>query len=309
MAMPMLELETVQAAHAFGGYGNGHLALAGARLRLFQDLDRLFLSWASACGAQEHQFPPVIPARELARVGYFQSFPHHMTLAVGLDCAHENLSAFAEREPLDARGALRLTRSAPVQDVLTPAACYHVYINCQNETLAAPRYVTTRATCFRREQHYVPLRRQWSFSMREIVCLGTADEVLAFLDGHRRKLARFFAGVGLPIEWRAATDPFFNAQSNPRYLAQKLDPVKTEMVFGEDLAIGSMNFHRNYFGETFGISRNGEDAFSGCVAFGLERWIYALTARFGEDPAGWPDLQEAAGRRAAAIRASRAVDG
>src|SRR5438874_9913215 len=41
-------------------------------------------------------------------------------------------------------------------------------------TLFRSVYVTTRAACFRRESYYRPLQRQWSFSMREIVCLGTA---------------------------------------------------------------------------------------------------------------------------------------
>jgi len=87
----------------------------------------------------------------------------------------------------------------------------------------------------------------------------------------------------MPVEFQNATDPFFNPSKNPKYLMQKLDPVKTEMIFDGKLAIGSLNFHRNYFGEAFQISRDGKEAFSGCVAFGLERWIYALVHTFGTD--------------------------
>jgi hypothetical protein len=71
---------------------------------------------------------------------------------------------------------------------------------------------------------------------------------------------------------------------------QKLDPVKIEMVFNGDLAIGSVNFHRNYFGEAFRITRAGADAYSGCIAFGVERWIFAFLTHFGTDEAGWPVL-------------------
>ena len=63
------------------------------------------------------------------------------------------------------------------------------------------------------------------------------------------------------------------------------------MVFADHLAIGSVNFHRNYFGEAFGITRDGQEAYSGCVAFGVERWLYAWLAHFGTDEAGWPDLR------------------
>jgi hypothetical protein len=170
-----------------------------------------------------------------------------------------------------------------------------VYVEEQGATLDAPLFVTTRCACFRREAYYAPLRRQWSFGMREIICVGGADEVKGFLEKYRAKVARFFEEVGLPISWDAATDPFFNAAANPKFLAQKIDPVKTEMVFG-DLAIGSVNFHRNFFGETFGISRAGAPAFSGCVAFGLERWIYAILAHYGTDPARWPEFARGGAR-------------
>ena len=127
--------------------------------------------------------------------------------------------------------------------------------------------------------------------MREIVCIGTSDEVKAFLARREAAAEAAWRRIDLPIEWKHATDPFFNPSKNPKYLAQKLDPVKREMVFQDRLAIGSSNFHRNYFGEAFHIRRAGEDAFSGCIAFGIERWILAILTRFGADPAAWPDLE------------------
>lgn len=286
------ESDASELATAYGGYGNGHVALTGARLKLFQTLDRMFIAWADQCDAREYHFPSMIPARELNKIGYFKSFPHHLTFPASLAQDDDTLSEFVGQNALDANGKILFGACgcAPVDSVLTPAACYHFYVNFQNEVLSQPRYVTTRATCFRKEKHYAPLRRQWSFSMREIVCLGTASEVTEFLDAHRRKVQQFFEKIGLPIRWEGATDAFFNPSSNPKYLAQKLDPVKTEMVFGDDLAIGSVNFHRNYFGEAFKISRAGEEAFSGCIAFGLERWILAFISHFGEDPDAWPEL-------------------
>src|SRR5712692_2580900 len=104
--MTMLLHDEPIPAPDFPGYGNGHSALDGSKLRLFQDLDRLFLSLARDCGAQEYQFPAVIPASELNKIGYFKSFPHHMTFPVGLDPDHDNVCEFASHEPLDASGAL-----------------------------------------------------------------------------------------------------------------------------------------------------------------------------------------------------------
>jgi hypothetical protein len=290
------DLTTMSGLH---WYPNGQTALSGAPRQLLQQLDQLFLRWAAEVQAQDYVVPTFIPTAELARLDYFRSFPHLVTFPVALDPADENLRQFVERGPLGADGVVQLTACTPTRDVLTPAACYHFYILHQGQTLTEPRYLTTRATCFRREAYYAPLRRQWSFSMREIVCMGTADEVKAFLRHYQARLDRFFTASGLAITWENATDPFFQPASNPKYLAQKLDPVKTEMVFpvaasaanpSGHLALGSVNFHRNYFGEVFGITRNGCEAFTGCVAFGLERWLLALLTQFGDDAAQWSNL-------------------
>lgn len=270
---------------------NGQSTFSGKLLELYRRLDKLFLGWAGACGAAEYRFPTFIPASELAKLDYFRSFPHLVTFPVVLDVSDENLKRFTSGEPIDSNGEIHLTQASPIRDVLTPAACYHFYLQFQGERLEAPRYVTTRATCFRREAYYSPLERQWSFSMREIVCIGTAEEVKEFLKQYQDKVDDFFKRIGLSVEWIAATDPFFNPSRNPKYLLQKLDPVKTEMVYRTGLAIGSVNFHRNYFGEAFQISREGKEAFSGCVAFGVERWIYAFLDQFGTDEHDWPGLE------------------
>lgn len=270
---------------------NGQAALYGDLLGLAERLDRQFLRWAAGWEAREYRFPTFIAARELARIDYLRSFPHLATFPVTLDGDEANLARFAGEDPLDATGAVRLQETAPIRDVLTPAACYHFYAHFAGQDFSAARYVTTRNTCFRREAYYAPLRRQWSFAMREIVCIGSAQEVGSFLGETKERVAGFFARVGLMVAWEQATDPFFNPRRNPRYLAQRLEPVKTEMVFGGDLAVGSVNFHRDYFGEAFGLRRAGETAYSGCVAFGLERWLYAWLATFGTDARGWPDLE------------------
>ncbi len=272
---------------------SGQSSFSGSLRALYAQLDAMFLRWAAECGADERYYPVLLPASELAKLDYFRSFPHLATFACSLSRADADLAAFARGPGVDDAGHVVGAALAPIDAALTPAACYHVYVEHQGETLAAPRYVTTRCPCFRREAYYEPLRRQWSFGMREIVCVGSSDEVNAFLERYRARVASFFDAVGLSVTWTPATDPFFNARANPKFFAQKIDPVKTEMVFGGDLAIGSINFHKNFFGETFGISRSGAPAFSGCVAFGLERWIYAVLATYGTDPAAWTAIAEA----------------
>jgi seryl-tRNA synthetase len=283
-----------------GWQPNGQAVLAGPIAGLAADCDLAFAVLADAwpCDPEEH--PPMISLADLERVDYLASFPHLATFPICLDADEANLRDFAARPPLDASGAVRLTSTSPVREVLTPAACYHVYPHHRGSSLAAPRYLTTRNTCFRREAFHEPLRRQWSFRMRELVCLGTREEVAGFLARTAQLVDALCREVELPVSWAAATDPFFQPAKNPKYLAQRLQPTKHEAIFG-DLAIGSTNLHEDHFGAAFDITRDGRPAVSGCVAFGIERWVYALTRRHGADPAGWPDMAAAAAR---AVRAA-----
>jgi hypothetical protein len=60
--------------------------------------------------------------------------------------------------------------------------------------------------------------------------------------------------------------------------------VKYEFQAG-DLAIASVNTHRNFFGERCEIRRENSDeyAYTSCVAFGLERWLSVLLDKYDGD--------------------------
>ena len=146
-----------------------------------------------------------------------------------------------------------------------------------------PLHVTTQQRCFRNEVEYKRLTRLRGFHMREIVAIGTSDEVRKSLTAFRDGVEAMLSAIGLPYVIEKATDPFFDKQS-PKAIMQQLYPVKEEFVYGGSVAIASVNFHRNFFGERCNITTtNGELAFTGCVAFGLERWLHALTDHFQSD--------------------------
>jgi seryl-tRNA synthetase len=269
---------------------DGRAGLAGPLLRLADDCDRAFLALAGLWRAQPEQHPATLPVEVLQRTEYLRSFPQQATFPVGLDRDPTNLDAFVGGSIVNERHQVAVTTLAPIREVLTPAACYHVYANRQGTALAAATVVTTRNTCFRREDTYVPLRRLASFTMREIVCLGSRDEVDGFLAAARDAVDEFLRLVDLPVRWLAATDCFFRPESNPKYLMQRIAPVKHEATYGDDLAIASTNQHHDHFGAAFDISRAGTPASTACVAFGIERWLYAVVDRHGPDPTSWPSL-------------------
>ena len=265
--------------------------LSGVALELYAELDRFFLRNAiEHFKASDYLFPALIPLTEIAKTHYLQSFPHLATFPVSFDPDPPNLKQFAARQPLVSSGELAPPKLSPVRHILTPAACYHFYFRLQNSALERAQYLTTRAQCFRREAADIPLERQPGFTMREIVCVGSYEEVQGFLARSKEWATDLFRRLGMPIQWKTADDPFFDASSNRRWLFGKLQQTKVEMVFEDRLALGSLNNHLNYFGETFDIRFGGKAAFSACMAFGIERWVTAFLKHFGRDKKRWPTL-------------------
>jgi seryl-tRNA synthetase len=244
-------------------------------------LEAEFLRWAGECGARPMLFPPLMRVEDLDRFDYFRNFPQLPLMVAGIrsECLHD---VSARGVPLQAIPAGDL---ATAVYTLPSAACYNIYLHFEKTVLDGPLYVTTVAHCFRNEQRYDDLRRLWGFTMREIVCLGTHDEVQAHLVRFKKRVLGFGERLGLELSVETGSDPFYQPQS-PRARMQQVFPQKEEFLYDGSVAIASVNFHRNFFGERCAISTpDGEAAFTGCVAFGIERWLHALLDRFGQDPA------------------------
>ncbi len=271
---------------------SGQCGLSGPLLELADDCDEAFRILARRWAAGEERHGATLPADVLQRVDYLRSFPHQATFPVRLVPDEANLAVFRD-EPLDALGRVALTETRPVTEVLTPAACYHLYHAHQGQQLDAALYLTTRNTCFRAESYYEPLQRQWAFTMREIVCLGAQETVAAFLTQARETADALLDALDIPVTWPIATDPFFQPERSPQYLMQRVSPSKNEATYGT-LAITSANLHHDHFGEAFGIGIDGRPAHSACLAFGVERWLHAILDRHGDDPGSWPSVAKAA---------------
>jgi len=266
----------------------GGLATLGPELvDLRTELDRRFVGWAHDCGASAWIFPPLISVSDLDGIDYFDSFPH-LGLAVGrID--EGKLASYARDEAVTVIPGADL---CGCEHVLPSAACYPAYFHLRGKTLEAPKRITTIATCFRNEVEYRGLQRLRSFTMREIICIGPAEAATSHLMAFRQRIEAFCGALGLAVEIKVATDPFFR-KDDPRVAMQRLFPVKEEFVYGGNLAFSSLNYHRNFFGERCAISTaDGSPAFTSCVAFGVERWLHALIERFQTPAAATAALRD-----------------
>ncbi|MBB5953671.1 seryl-tRNA synthetase [Saccharothrix tamanrassetensis] len=282
--MPTQREGLVPVAGATGG-----LATIGPdAIRLVELLDACFLDWAGDFGADEVSYPPLLRVADLKRIDYFDNFPQLGMMVAGLrpDGLADMAGHTADRDTVSAE------RLADSGYVLPSAACYNVYFGLSGSTVDGTVTVTTRGRCFRQETEYVGLDRLLGFTMREIIRIGGPDEVGEFVEQARQRLTAFAEALDLGAALRNATDPFFDSDG-PRAAMQRLIPVKQELASARGVAIASVNFHRNFFAERCDITLPDSGfAYSACVGMGLERWISALTERYGDVPSAVRAVEE-----------------
>jgi seryl-tRNA synthetase len=279
--------------------GLGQAALDGTALRLFRYFDRAFESLGHTWDAEPLLTPTLIPAHVLAKCDYFRSFPQNVTFASHLEPNIQTIDSFrsrhAERDTLDDRASGDM--STP-DTCLSPATCYHVYhLHAGKVVPAAGTVHGVCGKCFRFEStNTSDLRRLWDFTMREIVFMGTREQVWQQREVGLKRTADLLSAHRLASEIRTASDPFFVA---PDAMAKTYFQLSSETKYeiaallpgGQRLAIGSLNYHTDFFGRAFDVQlEGGGPMHSVCIAFGLERCVYAFLAQHGSDPARWPDV-------------------
>ncbi|MFD3418891.1 class-II aminoacyl-tRNA synthetase family protein [Streptomyces decoyicus] len=268
----------------------GLAALDAEPTRLVETLDRIFTRWAERAGAAALTVPPLLPVADLAGLDVYQNFPQLALVAAPLTVSDAGAERI-EREASSGHFSTTTLRRAGL--ALPSSACYGVYLHHRNrEVSERGELVTVLGQCFRNEDHFDGLRRLKAFRMREIVALGTPEQVSAHLERSARFLGTLANEIGLPLERRAASDPFYD-RAGDRATFQQVVPVKHEYVY-KGMAIASVNTHFTFFGERCSIALpGGGGASTSCVGFGLERWLHALANHFDGD---WQLAQGAAER-------------
>lgn len=284
---------------------NGIFSLGPLLTRLMDYFESRFLELADSFGAAPYRFPTLIPAKYLERVNYFHAFPHSLTFATHLREDLDAIDHFAQHAACDEHGLNTPPDSfAQVQALLSPAVCYHLYFSLADRPLPGGQIAATAVgNCFRYEAiNLVSLERLWNFTMREIIFVGPKDYVLENREQGRQRMQRVLEEIGLAYRVESANDPFFIGEFRRQAAFQSAFQLKYEIrarlpFRGSTLAVGSYNYHQDFFGRSLNITLpDGSPAHTGCVAFGLERMAFAFLAQNGLDAENWPaHVREAAG--------------
>lgn len=248
---------------------NFYKTYSAEETKLFKYLDRSFINLASDYQVQEWEIPTLINSDVLRKCGYFETMPNQLT-PIG----------YIKREAIE---NVILGGRAREEDVslgtlyLAPAACLHVYPMLE-KTIVEDTVITVKGHAFRYEDcDFKEGKRQWDFTIREFIAVGKPEFVKNFLEYFKHKSLEFAKSCELDCQVNVACDLFFpNKQNNLMKMRQKANGLKYELILQEEeLAIGSFNYHGFHFSKPFHFDQNGE-VVSGCVGFGLDRWINSL---------------------------------
>ncbi len=265
--------------------------------RLVEYFESRFLELADAFNAQPYRFPTLMSAEFLDRVEYFRAFPHSLTFATHLREDLDVINQFAKHAGYHDGGLNTPADSfSRVQAMLSPAVCYHLYFSLADHPLPGGQLIATAVgNCFRYESsNLTSLQRLWNFTMREVIFVGSKKFVLENREKARKHMTGVFEELGLAYRVESANDPFFIGEFRKQAAFQNAFQLKYEiralLPFKEDtLAVGSYNYHQDFFGRRLNITLpDGGPIHTGCVAFGLERVVYAFLAQHGFDQSRWP---------------------
>ncbi len=247
---------------------------------------------AAAENPEQLRFPPILPRRDLERIGYLKSFPH----LAGSIFAFSGTEAQAAEQHEHASRHEDWSEFQEMTDlVLSPAACYPVYPAIAARGALPAGGVTVDAGgayVFRREPSEDPARLQM-FHQREIVRIGEPDVVQAWRDAWRERALELLGELGLEVELDLASDPFFGRAGRMLTAGQREQQLKFEVltrIAGCELtAVASFNYHQDHFATAYGIAfPDGAAAHTACLGFGLERITLALFCAHGFELRSWP---------------------
>jgi seryl-tRNA synthetase len=229
-------------------------------LALIDWVDSKVVEFAIEAGASELLVSRLIDRSVLERAGYFESFAASVVEESDGGC-------------------------------IPPATCYHCYAKLAATSLSEPSILTCIGRCRRNEGKEESGRLQ-AFTMREIVFVGSAAWVRERRQQWMDNTIAFAQSLHLVVQLDPTTDLFFaGGEARGRKLLQQIKGLKFELRAqmdgeGTPLAISSFNLHETFFSRRFGFRlEDGTDAYSGCVAFGLERWALALALTLGPNQA------------------------
>ncbi|PGK36018.1 aminoacyl--tRNA ligase-related protein [Bacillus thuringiensis] len=271
--------------------------------------DQIVRKIANPFQAKHEAYPSVIHVKALDKTNHFTSFPEHIQfvthLREDLDVIESFTNQVKEFGGWSDNLKLNMAESAAQPTYsMNPATCYHCYEGLQDETLDKDGIIVTAVSkCHRYEsKNHSEFGRLLDFTMREIIFVGKPDFVIENRKASIELLKKLVQDWELDCHLENANDPFFTNDFQVKASFQRQQEMKYELrmmipYLNKTISVSSSNFHGNTFGKAFNISTGKRPVVTGCLAFGLERFVLAFLSQYGLDESKWPkkvlqDFQE-----------------
>jgi seryl-tRNA synthetase len=233
---------------------------------------------------------PVMARSTIALCGFLSSFPDLVGTLSSFEGNDSDLAMLRDRV---AQGGDWSELLEGTDLAMCSAACQNVYPLLEGASIPPTGLMyEVQAQCFRHESSE-DLARMLTFRQHEFVFVGTEHEVRERAQVVQGRFCDLLDNLELSYEIAAANDPFFGRMGRLLAQSQRQKSLKYEFVApitsDEPHSMGSVNFHEDHFGASFGIALSGGDvAHSSCIGFGLERLALALLFHHGLREAAWP---------------------
>lgn len=271
-------------------FENGQIALINQAKRLFEFFDSSFAEIAKSFGAVEKLYPALIPVSAYQETGYLKTSPQY---SIFCSSPYEDIDLLVDLNKKVSDKDIHESLSEP-KFGLSPSACFHTYIEYRDKKLDNNTVVTFNQNVFRNEGRFCwdDYGRLMDYHVREIVLIGTekfvADTRKAILEEARK----FIEKIGLCGEIATASDPFVipTMQKYKKLQMQEKSKYELKLLCSNEkkLACASFNFHGESFTHPFNIKvKDATPTVTGCIGFGIERWVLAYLAQFGTDANNW----------------------
>lgn len=269
-------------------YEKGIIGLSGGAVKLFDYFDNVFKRFAGELGAVTEKYPVLLSLSTLKDTGYLKTSPQYNIFCSPMTEDMDKL----EKAGMGENYNNYLGRTA---NVLSPSACFHVYERYRNKILQEEKTVTLLQSVFRNEGRFNwnEFGRLKDYHVREIVFIGSDK----YVEDSRKRLMKmtsdFMRELDMTGEITSAGDAFIIPQMQLYKSLQIKNKVKYEVRLnysdGKQMAAASFNLHGSTFTYPFNIKvANVDNTVTGCVGYGIERWVLCFLCRFGADEKNWP---------------------
>lgn len=273
-------------------YGQGQVTLGELGIKLYNYFDKQFVALLNGLNVQFCKYPTLLPIETLSQTKYLSSSPQYVHFCSPLA---ESISVYEQIQERYNHGTLNEDLQYP-KLTLSPSACFHLFGDIRDKEFSSPQIISMRQNVFRNEgrHNWGDICRLRDYNVREIVFIGSRDYVIQTRKVILARTVGLLKKLGLNFKINIASDPFVLPDMQKYKKIQEMSAVKYELQVNIDeqrtTACASYNLHGTSFSSRFNFKvKDADITESGCIGFGLERFIVAFLCQFGGDTNQWPE--------------------